>query len=77
MPAMRIIPAFDEIEDCKLSFTMRLETQPVEQLAFKGCKEALAHCVVVAIVKRRAQIALRVSLDCEAQLQLHKGLGYL
>ena len=42
MPAMRVVPALNEIEDRERSLAVRLELMKREQLAFKGCVE-LSH----------------------------------
>ena len=46
---MRVVPAFDEVEDFVACHTVIGEPISVEELAFEGGKEALGHGVVVAI----------------------------
>ena len=45
---MRVVPAFDELEDRHAGFDLGFEAAAVEQFAFEGGKEALAHGVVEA-----------------------------
>ena len=47
-----VVPSLDELEDGHACFGMRAEPAAVEQLAFEGREEALAHGVVVAIPDR-------------------------
>ena len=49
MPAMRVVPALDEIEHNGRGFALILESMEREQLALQRCVEALAHRIVVAI----------------------------
>jgi hypothetical protein len=49
VPAVRIVPALDEVEDCQRSLALRLEAMLHEKLAFKRAKETLAHRVIVAV----------------------------
>ena len=52
MTPTRIVEAFDEIEDDDPCFGLRLEPAPLEELAFEGSKEALAHGVVISVSDR-------------------------
>jgi hypothetical protein len=52
MPPMRVVPAFDEIENGKRSLALRCEVVFGKQLAFERCVEALAHRVIVTIADR-------------------------
>ena len=52
MAPSRIVPALDELEDGHPCFGMRPEPPALEQLAFEGREEALAHRIVVAIPDR-------------------------
>jgi hypothetical protein len=45
MAAMRVVPAFDEVEDCHAGLDLGLETTPVEQLAFERGEKALAQAL--------------------------------
>ena len=49
---MRIVPALDELEDCELRFGMRAKCCAIDEFTFECRKEALTHCVVVAIADR-------------------------
>ena len=52
MAARGIVPAFDELEAGDAGLSLGPELPAVEQLAFEGGEEALAHGVVVAIADR-------------------------
>src|ERR1700722_5145059 len=52
MPAMRVVPAFDELEHRDFGVSAGREAPTDEQLALKRSVEALAHRVVVAIPNR-------------------------
>ena len=52
MTTVRVVPALDELEDRHTRLGLRLETVPVNQLAFERGKEALGHRIVVAIADR-------------------------
>ena len=47
-----ILPSFDEVEERHLGLGMGSESLPIEQLAFQGREEALAHGIVVAVANR-------------------------
>ena len=47
-----IVPALNELEDGHACRGLGLELPPVEQLAFEGGKEALAHRIVVRVANR-------------------------
>src|SRR2546426_3750294 len=49
MPAARIVPAFDEVEDGKARLYLGAEPLAIEQLALEGREEALAQGVVVRV----------------------------
>src|ERR1700737_3979130 len=49
---MRVVPSFDELEDCHASFDLGFETAAVEQFTFERGKETLAHRVIEAIADR-------------------------
>ncbi len=49
MPAVRVIPRFNEFEDRHLGFAVRPKAALCEQFAFERRKEALAHRVIVAV----------------------------
>ena len=49
MTTVRVVPAFDELEDRHLRVGLRLETVAVDQLTFERREEALRHGVIVAI----------------------------
>src|SRR2546428_1472167 len=49
MPAARVVPALDEVEDAEAGLGRRWEALPIEQLALEGCEEALAEGVVVGV----------------------------
>src|SRR5277367_5603080 len=50
--ARRIVEAFDELKDGHPRLAARSEATPTDQLAFKRCKETLAHRVVVGVADR-------------------------
>lgn len=52
VPAMRIIPTLDELEDSELRLRMRTKGVAVDQLTFQGCEEAFAHRIVEPIADR-------------------------
>jgi hypothetical protein len=52
MSAARIVPSLDELEDGPACFGLRAEAGSVDELAFEGGEEALAHGVVVAVADR-------------------------
>ena len=52
MAAMRIVEAFDEVEDRHARLDLGLEVAAVEQLAFQRGEEALAHGVVETVSHR-------------------------
>lgn len=52
MPTLRVVPAFDEVEECQAGFGRRREARPVEQLTFRRRKEAFAQCVVLGVTHR-------------------------
>src|SRR5258708_21712685 len=52
MPAMGIVPAFDELEDCHAGLDLGFEAAAVEQFAFERGEETLAHRVIEAIADR-------------------------
>ena len=52
MTAMGIVPAFDEFEDRHARLDLSFEAAAVEQFAFEGGKETLAHGVIEAIADR-------------------------
>src|SRR5215467_14934765 len=49
MTASRIVEALDEGEHCASRLGLRLEPAAIEQFAFEGREEALAHGVVIGI----------------------------
>jgi hypothetical protein len=52
MAAMRVVPAFDEIEHRRAGLDLGFETLAVEQLALEGREKTLAHGVIEAITHR-------------------------
>src|SRR5215471_25807 len=52
MTASRIVEALDEGEHCASRLGLRLEPAAIEQFAFEGREEALAHGVVIGITDR-------------------------
>jgi hypothetical protein len=50
--AARIVEAFDELESGASRLTLCLESAAIEQLAFEGCEETLAHGVVIRVTDR-------------------------
>src|ERR1700722_7676647 len=49
MPPVRVVPAFDELEDGEFRLPRRLEAATNEQLAFERGVEAFAHRVIVTV----------------------------
>lgn len=49
VPSVRVVPAFDELEDRHPGLVSRLEPGPLQQLAFERPEERLAHGIVVAV----------------------------
>ena len=49
---MWIVPALDELEDCELCLGVRAKCCAIDEFTFECRKEALTHCVVVAIADR-------------------------
>src|ERR1700686_2849860 len=49
---MRVIPAFDKLEDRHAGFDLGFEAAAVKQLALEGGKETLAHGVVETVSHR-------------------------
>ncbi len=49
---MWIVPAFDELEDRQLRLSMGAKSVAIDEFAFEGCKETLAHRIVVAVTDR-------------------------
>src|SRR5687768_18151436 len=49
VPAVRVIPAFNEVKDMAFRFFRTLELMLIEKLAFDGREEAFTQGVVVAI----------------------------
>jgi len=54
---MRVVPTFDEIEHRHAGLDLGLEALAVEQLAFEGGEEALAHGVIEAITHRAHRLS--------------------
>ena len=52
MPAVKIIPSFNEVEDREFRLLMCTKAVLVEQLALQRGVEALAHRIIVAIPRR-------------------------
>src|SRR5215467_12514733 len=50
--ASRIVEALDEGEHCASRLGLRLEPAAIEQFAFEGREEALAHGIVISIADR-------------------------
>src|SRR5271170_1746711 len=48
----RIVEAFDELKDGHPRLALRSEATPIDQLAFEGGEETLAHCIVVGVADR-------------------------
>ena len=52
MAAGRIVEAFDELEDGHPRLAVRSEATSIDQLAFEGGEETLAHRIVVGVADR-------------------------
>ena len=52
MAAGRVVEAFDEVKDGDPRRAVRSETAPIDQLAFEGGEETLAHRIVVGVADR-------------------------
>lgn len=64
MPSAGIVPALDEGEDGHAGLGLRAEAPPVEELAFEGGEEALAHGIIIGVADRshgRAHASLPAS----------------
>src|ERR1700727_3609874 len=48
----RVVEAFDELKDGDPRLAVRSEAAPIDQLAFEGGEETLAHCIVVGVADR-------------------------
>src|SRR5258707_12039946 len=49
MPPVRVVPAFDEVEDGHAGLDLGREATTIQQLALEGRKEALAEGIVVGV----------------------------
>jgi hypothetical protein len=66
MASSSIAEAFDEFKDRMSRLSLRLEAAPIEQLAFEGGEETLAHGVVVSAMFRASStrcLASVVAID--------------
>src|SRR5271155_2015584 len=52
MATGRVVEAFDELKDGHPRLAARSETAPIDQLAFEGGEETLAHRIVVGVADR-------------------------
>ena len=52
MATGRVVEAFDELKDGHPRLAVRSETAPIDQLAFEGGEETLAHRIVVGVADR-------------------------
>src|SRR5580704_2171498 len=52
MATARVVEAFDELKDGHPRLAVRSETTPIDQLAFEGGEETLAHRIVVGVADR-------------------------
>jgi hypothetical protein len=52
VPAVRVVPTLEKIEDCHLRLGLSVEAVPIQQLALERREEALAHGVVEAVTHR-------------------------
>jgi hypothetical protein len=52
MATGRVVEAFDELKDGHPRLAVRSETAPIDQLAFEGGEETLAHRIVVSVADR-------------------------
>src|ERR1700723_3648204 len=48
----RVVEAFDELKDGHPRLAVRSEAAPIDQLAFEGGEETLAHHIVVGVADR-------------------------
>src|ERR1700722_1138723 len=48
----RVVEAFDELKDGHPRLAVRSEAAPIDQLAFEGGEETLAHRIVVGVADR-------------------------
>jgi len=49
VPTIRVVEAFDVIEDGELRLVLFAEARAIEQLAFQRSEEALAHGIVIRV----------------------------
>ena len=52
MATGRVVEAFDELKDGHPRLAVRSEAAPIDQLAFEGGEETLAHRIVVGVADR-------------------------
>ena len=52
MPAVRVVPALDEIEDGEAGLGVGRKRVAVQEFALEGCEETIADRIVVAIAGR-------------------------
>src|ERR1700727_2846048 len=52
MATVRVVECFDELKDGHPRLAVRSEAAPIDQLAFEGGKETLAHRIVVGVADR-------------------------
>ena len=52
MATARVVEAFDELKDGHPRLAVRSEAAPIDQLAFEGGEETLAHRIVVGVADR-------------------------
>ena len=52
MATGRVVEAFDEVKDSHAGLAVRSEATPIDQLAFEGGEETLAHRIVVGVADR-------------------------
>ena len=50
--ARGIVETFDELKDSRPRLAVRSETTPIDELAFEGDEETLAHRIVVGVADR-------------------------
>jgi len=74
--AVRVVPSFDELEDGGAGFSLAREAVAIDELAYEGSEEALAHGTVVAVTGRArgwphaGVLAAKPESDCSVRRSL-------
>src|SRR5271167_978862 len=74
--ARGIVGAFDELKDGHPRLAVRSEATPIDQLAFEGGEETLAHCIVVGVADRACRWTNAGFLAASAESDRRVLLGF-